>query len=122
VAKTATLRQLGPFDERIFLYAEDLDLGLRAAERDVETWFWPNTRVLHRRAHSTHVAFGGEPFERLARARHDVIERRLGGRRARLDDATQALTFASRGSLKRMLGRDAQRERRQLAAVLHVRR
>jgi N-acetylglucosaminyl-diphospho-decaprenol L-rhamnosyltransferase len=120
VAKTDTLRQLGPFDERIFLYAEDLDLGLRAAEHGVESWFWPSARVLHHRAHSTEPAFGGEPFELLARARHDVVQRRLGPGRARLDGATQALTFATRGALKWMLGRDAERERRQLGAVLRV--
>ncbi len=120
VARTETLRQLGPFDERIFLYAEDLDLGLRAAEQGVESWFWPAARVLHHRAHATDPAFGGEPFSLLARARHDVIARRLGSRRARLDDAVQALTFASRGALKRILGRDADRERRQLDAVRRV--
>jgi N-acetylglucosaminyl-diphospho-decaprenol L-rhamnosyltransferase len=120
VARTETLRQLGPFDERIFLYAEDLDLGLRAAERGVESWFWPAARVLHHRAHATDPAFGGEPFSLLARARHDVIARRLGSGRARVDDAVQALTFASRGALKRILGRDADRERRQLDAVRRV--
>ncbi len=120
VARTETLRQLGPFDERIFLYGEDLDLGLRAAERGVESWFWPAARVLHHRAHATDPAFGGEPFSLLARARHDVVARRLGSRRARLDDAAQALTFASRGAVKRILGRDAGRERRQLDAVRRV--
>ncbi len=37
-ARTETLRSLGPFDTDIFLYGEDLDLGLRAADarhRDV---------------------------------------------------------------------------------------
>ena len=51
--RTETLRRLGPFDERIFLYAEDLDLGLRAADVGVETWFWPSARVLHARAHAS---------------------------------------------------------------------
>ena len=41
VARTDLLRRLGPFSEDIFLYGEDLDLGLRAAEQGVETWFWP---------------------------------------------------------------------------------
>jgi GT2 family glycosyltransferase/glycosyltransferase involved in cell wall biosynthesis len=120
VAKSETLRGLGPFDERIFLYGEDLELGLRAAERGIESWFWPAARVVHHRARSTGREFGGEPFARLARARHDVVARRLGPRRARLDDVAQALTFASRGALKRALGRDADRERRQLGAVLRV--
>ena len=73
----------GPFDERIFLYGEDLDLGLRAAApasrpgsgRRPE---WSTTVLTPRRA-----AFGGEPFELLARARHDAVARRLGPGRAR---------------------------------------
>jgi glycosyltransferase involved in cell wall biosynthesis/GT2 family glycosyltransferase len=117
VAQTRTLVRLGPFDERIFLYGEDLDLGLRAAAAGVETWFWPAGRVVHGGAHSTGRAFGGEPFERLAQARHDVVARRLGARRARLDDAAQTLTFTSRIALKRMLRREVSRERSQLAAL-----
>jgi GT2 family glycosyltransferase len=122
VARTATLRRLGPFDERIFLYYEDLDLALRAGDESVETWFCPSARVLHHRAHSSDKEFGGEPFELLARARRDVVARRLGPRRAGLDDAAQAATFASRIVSKRLLGRSALRERRQLEALLRVRR
>ncbi len=122
VGRTETLRRLGPFDERIFLYGEDLDLGLRAAAAGVETWFWPGGRVLHHRAHSSQAAFGGEPFELLARARREVVAGRLGRSRAALDDAAQAVTFASRMLLKRALGRSAAREWRQLAALARVRR
>jgi GT2 family glycosyltransferase/glycosyltransferase involved in cell wall biosynthesis len=120
-ARTDVLRRLGPFDESIFLYGEDLELALRAAQDGVETWFWPQARVLHHRAHSSSRAFGGEPFERLAQARHDVVGRRLGRRRRTVDDAAQAVTFASRWTLKRALGRPAERERRQLAALGRVR-
>jgi N-acetylglucosaminyl-diphospho-decaprenol L-rhamnosyltransferase len=121
VSSAEALRRLGPFDERIFLYAEDLDLGLRAADAGVQTWFWPSVRVLHAGAHASVPAFGGEPFERLARARHDVVARRLGPRRSRLDDAAQAVTFRSRRRLKRMLGRSGIREQRQLEALALVR-
>jgi N-acetylglucosaminyl-diphospho-decaprenol L-rhamnosyltransferase len=121
-ARTDTLRRLGPFDERIFLYSEDLDLGLRAATAGVQTWFWPASRVLHHGGHSTHVAFGGEPFERQARARREVVARRLGKRRAALDDAGQALTFATRLLAKPALGRSAARERAQLQALRSARR
>jgi N-acetylglucosaminyl-diphospho-decaprenol L-rhamnosyltransferase len=117
VGATDALRRLGPFDERIFLYGEDLDLGLRT-----ETWFWPMARVVHTRAHSTTRTFGGaEPFELLARARHDVVARRLGRTRARLDDALQRLTFAWRIALKATLGIDTVRERRQLDALRSLR-
>jgi GT2 family glycosyltransferase len=118
VGRTATLRALGPFDESLFLYGEDLELGLHAAQRGVPTWLWPAARVVHHRAHASAVTFGGEPFQRLAQGRHAAVRLRLGPRRAALDDGAQALTFASRLVLKRALGRPADRERRQLAAVL----
>jgi N-acetylglucosaminyl-diphospho-decaprenol L-rhamnosyltransferase len=122
VARRETFQRLGPFDESLFLYGEDMDLGLRAAEAGIETWFWPTARVLHSGGHASSAAFGGEPFERLARARHNVVARRLGERRARRDDRLQTLTFASRIGAKRLLGREAERERRQLAAVRGLRR
>jgi N-acetylglucosaminyl-diphospho-decaprenol L-rhamnosyltransferase len=121
-ARTDVLRELGPFDERIFLYAEDLDLGLRAADAGVATWFWPEARVLHRRGHSTGAAFGGEPFELLARARRSVVGERRGEAQARLDDRVQAVTFASRALMKTLMGRPSERERRQLAALRAARR
>jgi glycosyltransferase involved in cell wall biosynthesis/GT2 family glycosyltransferase len=117
VGRTETLGRLGPFDERIFLYGEDLDLGLRAAEAGIETWFWPSARVLHHGAHATRAAFDGEPFELLASGRRDVVERRLGRRRGAVDDAAQALTFGTRIVAKAALGRPAARERHQLAAL-----
>ena len=122
VARTGTLRSLGPFDASIFLYAEDMDLCLRAREHGVETWFIPAARVLHHGGHSTSAAFGGEPLKRLAQARHDVVARRLGRRSARADDGLQALTFGSRMMLKRVAGRPAAREREQLRALATVRR
>lgn len=122
IARTATLRELGPFDERIFMFSEDLDLGLNAAQNGVQTWFWPPARVVHHQSHSTEPAFGGEPFELLAWTRRDVIARRLGPRRASLDDVCQALTFATRIVAKRALRRTADREQRQLRALIRTRR
>ena len=122
VARTSTLRRLGPFDERIFLYGEDMDLGLRARAAGVETWFRPEARVLHHRAHSTARAFGGEAFELLARQRREVLARQRGVRRARIDDAAQAVTFASRILVKKVVGRPVARERRQLEAARRVSR
>ena len=122
LGRSDTLRRLGPFDERTFLFGEDLGLGLRAAAEGVETWFLPHARVLHHGAHSTAPAFGGEPFEQLARARHDTVLRACGPQRAMLDDAAQAITFGSRWALKRLLGRPAARERRQLDALMRARR
>jgi GT2 family glycosyltransferase len=122
VARSDTLRELGPFDPRFFLYGEDLDLAIRALRRGIETWFWPHSRVIHHRAHATEPAFGGESFHRLARARRAAVRDGLGPGRVRLDDTAQALTFVSRGALKRIAGRTAWRERRQLEALAAVRR
>jgi N-acetylglucosaminyl-diphospho-decaprenol L-rhamnosyltransferase len=117
VGQTDTLRALGPFDESIFMYAEDLDLGLRT-----ETWLRPDARVIHARAHSSERAFGGEPYELLARQRRAVVERRLGRARAMVDTLIQAVTFADRRALKRLARRPAERERAQLAALRAARR
>jgi N-acetylglucosaminyl-diphospho-decaprenol L-rhamnosyltransferase len=122
VARTGTLRALGPFDGRAFMYAEDLDLCLRAADAGVETWFWPLGRVLHKQGHATRRAFGGEPFELLARRRREVMRERRGRWRQRVDDWQQLATFANRLALKALLGRPATRERRQLRALLAARR
>jgi GT2 family glycosyltransferase len=97
-AATATLRELGPFDERIHLFAEDMDLGLRARRRGIPTVLHPQIAITHHGGHS--VLRGGEPFAQLARTRHDVIARRLGTTRAALDDCAQALTFALRAPVK----------------------
>lgn len=118
-ARTELLRRLGPFSPDIFLYAEDLDLGLRAAELGVETWFWPRARVLHHHGHATRRE--GERFELLARRRREVVERRLGPARRRRDDAAQLVTFASRAALKTLVRRPAQREREQLRALRRAR-
>lgn len=121
VGRTETLRQLGPFDERIFLYGEDLELGLRAADAGIETWFWPAARVLHHGGHATLEAFGEEPLRLLARARREAIARRRGTRDVLFDDLTQAVTFSSRIAGKTAVRRSNVRERRQFRALLAAR-
>jgi N-acetylglucosaminyl-diphospho-decaprenol L-rhamnosyltransferase len=121
-ARTETFRRLGPFDERAFMYAEDLDLCLRAADQRIETWFWPYARVLHHEAHSSATAFGGEPFELLAERRRSVLEERRGAGARNRDDLIQAATFAHRIALKTLLGKSAIRERSELRALLKSRR
>ncbi len=122
VARTEVFRRLGPFDERTFMYGEDMDLGLRARDAGVETWFCPDARVLHVGAHATEREFAGEPFELLARRRAEVVEERRGRRARALDSAAQGLTFATRIAAKSLLRRPSAREREQLRALLRARR
>ncbi|MEA2468403.1 MAG: N-acetylglucosaminyl-diphospho-decaprenol L-rhamnosyltransferase, partial [Thermoleophilaceae bacterium] len=121
-ARTGTLRRLGPFDERAFMYAEDLDLCLRAADQRIETWFWPYARVLHHEAHSSSTHYGSEPVDLLAERRRSVLEERRGTGARNRDDLIQAATFANRIALKTILGKPAIREKSQLRALLRARR
>jgi GT2 family glycosyltransferase len=122
VARTATLRRLGPFDPDAFLFYEDLELCLRARAAGIESELHPEVVAVHRRGHATGPAFGGEPHALLARRRREVVRRHLGRRALALDDAAQAITFG-RGILGRtLLGRDASRPRAQLAALREARR
>ena len=122
VARTDLLRRLGPFDERVFLYAEDMDLGLRAADAGIETWFRPDARVLHHGGHAAERAFGGEPLDLLARRRAEVVRERRGNGRARLDLVAQLLAYGSRASAKTIARKPARRERAMVRAIARSRR
>ena len=119
-ARTETLRALGPFDPAHFLFHEDLDLCLRARAAGVPTVLHPELRVRHLGGHSTRPAYGGEPHALIAATRREAVERTLGPRARRLDDAARVLTFATRAAARAALGRPAARERAQLAAQLGV--
>ncbi len=41
------LEELGPLDERYFMYFEEVDLCLRAARRGWERWYIPGARIVH---------------------------------------------------------------------------
>ena len=45
--RRAALDDVGPFDERFFMYAEDLEWCWRARERGWTIWFDPAARVVH---------------------------------------------------------------------------
>jgi N-acetylglucosaminyl-diphospho-decaprenol L-rhamnosyltransferase len=121
-ARTTTLRRLGPFDPDTFLFYEDLDLCLRARAAGVPTELHPDIRLRHAGAHATERRFRGEPVELLAHRRREVVSARLGRRALALDDAAQALTFATRIAARALLRRDASRERAQLHALRRARR
>ena len=117
---TATLRRLGPFDPTVHLFAEDMELGLRARAAGIPTVLHPDLCVRHAGGHATLRA--GEPFELLARRRARRSRATLGPRALALDDLAQALTFATRAAGHALLGGDAARPRAQLAALRAARR
>ena len=112
---TAVLGELGPFDPAAHLFAEDMDLCLRARAAGRPTVLHPELRIRHTGGHATRRA--GEPLDVLARRRRAVIRATRGRAALALDDAAQGLTFASRAAGHALLGGDAARPRRQLDAL-----
>jgi len=117
-AATATLRRLGPFDPAVHLFAEDMELCLRARAAGIPTVLHPQLKLRHAGGHATLRA--GEPYELLAARRREAVAGTLGQRALALDDLAQALTFATRTAGHALLGGDAARPRAQLAAHLRA--
>jgi GT2 family glycosyltransferase len=69
VARTGTLRALGPFDPSIFLFSEDLDLCLRARSRGIPLVLHRGVVVTHVGGHST----GPEDVALQVRRRRAVV-------------------------------------------------
>ncbi len=115
-ARRDLLLELGPFDERLHLYGEDMDLGLRAAAAGVASVFDPQVASL------VHAAGLSRATPASLRARADsrrwVIEQRLGRGHARYDTLTVRAALRTRIVLKTLLRRDAAKERNLLAATL----
>ena len=53
--RPAALAAVGGFDENYFLYFEETDLCQRAARAGFQTWYVPDSRVMHIRGQSTGV-------------------------------------------------------------------
>jgi N-acetylglucosaminyl-diphospho-decaprenol L-rhamnosyltransferase len=115
-APRTALRRLGPFDPAIHLYAEDMDLGLRAARSGVPSWFCPDVcRIIHRGGGSAMLA-PGDRESSVASNRRAVLRRAYGERRERWAWLAYRLNLRVRLTAKRALGRDAGREQAALAA------
>jgi GT2 family glycosyltransferase len=52
--RTEALRQVGLFDERFFMYPEDIDLS-RRIHRQFRTVFYPYATIIHHHAHSSYI-------------------------------------------------------------------
>ena len=118
-AATPTLHQLGPFDPSVHLFAEDMELCLRARDQGIPTVLHPTLRIAHAGGHST--LRGGEPLDLLARRRREAVLATRGPRAQQLDDLAQALTFATRAAGHALRDGDPRRPLGQLAALRRAR-
>ena len=112
-APTALLRELGPFNADDFLFAEDLDLCLRARAQGIPTVFDPAVALVHSGAHTSSGAIEQQRLDLQASRRREVIGRQLGALALQRDDRTQGLTF----KLRAAAGRDSKRNQMLLAAL-----
>jgi N-acetylglucosaminyl-diphospho-decaprenol L-rhamnosyltransferase len=76
--------EVGGFDERQWMYAEDLDLGWRLHQHGWSTRYEPRAAVDHESAASTSQLFGPELAPHWQRATYGAIARRRGTGYARV--------------------------------------
>jgi N-acetylglucosaminyl-diphospho-decaprenol L-rhamnosyltransferase len=113
------LLALGPFDPSIGLYAEDMDLGLRARARGVPSLFCPDvSRLVHHGGASTALALSEAEAARLAaQNRRAVVRRAAGVRGEQLAWLAQRTNLRLRVVAKGALGIGHDGERIALAAT-----
>jgi N-acetylglucosaminyl-diphospho-decaprenol L-rhamnosyltransferase len=90
---------VGGFDETLWMYAEDLDLGWRMSRAGWRTRYAPDAVVDHVEAASTTAAFGETRDRRRQAATYDWIARRRGAARAR---AIAAINYAGAAARSRV--------------------
>ncbi|MBJ7244154.1 MAG: glycosyltransferase family 2 protein [Solirubrobacteraceae bacterium] len=112
-ARTQLLRELGPFSADDFLYAEDLDLCLRARALAIPTIFEPAVTLIHSGQHASRSMSDADRFNLQAARRREVIGDQLGPGAVARDDRSQELTF----KLRALVGRDKGRNQLRLAAL-----
>lgn len=111
VVRRSTFESAGGFDERMFLYMEDVDLCRRFREAGWTIRYEPAAIVRHRIGGSQ----SADQAARWYRAYHQYLREREGGTRARLASASAALGLAARWAAYR-IGRPANATRVGIAA------
>ena len=66
--KTEIIKKIGLFDPFIFLYHDDLDLGWRAAQLEIKSFYAPKSKIYH--AGSYNYKWSAKKFYWLERNRH----------------------------------------------------
>jgi N-acetylglucosaminyl-diphospho-decaprenol L-rhamnosyltransferase len=114
-APRSLLLELGPFDESIHLYGEDMELGLRARQHGIRSLFAPDVaRVVHLGGRSAEQRFDDLGLGLKIAARRDLVRRHVGPRREMYDHAAQVTFHAGRYVAKTALRRSRDYERQWL--------
>lgn len=76
--------QTGGFDERLFMYGEDMEWCQRISDAGYGVRFFPQAEIVHRHHASAEMLYGEERVALCLRRQHDLFRERHGARRARL--------------------------------------
>jgi GT2 family glycosyltransferase len=107
ILRRAVLEQVGLLDEGLYTYFDDPDICLRAARAGWETWYVPESRVVHLGGATTGLSGYRPPVRRPAywhQARRRYFLKHHGAARTALADAAFILGFAA-WRLRRRLSR-----------------
>jgi GT2 family glycosyltransferase len=100
---------LAGFDERRFMYAEDLDLFWRARERGWETWFEPAAEFVHLGGATSKKRWtAAARAEAVADAEGEMVRAHLGAARASATLAVMAAGTGARAVVRRALRQNDQ--------------
>ena len=107
VIRASALRGRRPYDERWFMYVEDIELCWWLAQRGWRRRFYPDIVVPHVGNASGAQAWGDDYDRRCYDAIYDWYQRDVGARRLRLVAALNAVNAASRAAVGRLAHRPA---------------
>jgi hypothetical protein len=108
MVRAAAWDQLAGFDERRFMYAEDLDLFWRAARRGWAARFVAESEFIHIGGASAGKRWDDpDRAERVARAEADMLRAQMGQVRSSLTITTMAAGSQLRALAYRISGREA---------------
>jgi GT2 family glycosyltransferase len=96
LVRRAAFEQIGGFDERQWMYAEDIELGWRLADRGWTFRYAPGARVRHADGAATAPAFGEGRRTRHLTATYRLLARRRGRPRMLVTAALNVLGAAAR--------------------------
>jgi len=108
---------VGGFDERQWMYGEDLDLGWRLHDAGWITRYEPAAHVRHAAGAATEIAFADDRVARYTRATYAVLARRRGAAVTVLTAAVNVAGAAARIAWTAPLAVLSRRHRGSLAAA-----
>jgi GT2 family glycosyltransferase len=92
------LEQAGLFDERFFMYGEDLDLAFRIKERGWKVFYYPAVHVLHHKGASSRKQ-SGRSIREFYRAMHTFYQKHYAESRPGIINAVITFGIALRGTI-----------------------